>query len=364
MIIVADYNLKKHILFYLIALSVVSFVEQSFAQSRYFTTSNRGGAAGAKQNAQITKLTIENQDRKAENNAQDVSITQNVSDIDALEAEVSTFKPHAKQAQLTCSAGELIRWDGSAYTCVSENDPSAGEHALTTTVPPDCHDVNAKLLWNASTKQWHCEADMNDGSGGGWSGAETDPTVQSTSSGRMCYGTGSKVACDSVAPSLSGGSLVVSGNLEVGGDLTGGSADFTGAVSAVAPTATNHLTTKAYVDATVAAAAGGGGGGGYACGMTRQEYQNSANVSTMDAHCAAEYGSGWRMATLGNLTSQFRSYTYNQIYSWIIPNGSMSSGGSIPCMEVRMQDYYNEGYAFGVHAETCSKQNSIACCNF
>jgi len=209
----------------------------------------QGNQENARQGAQISRLEAENADRKAETTQNASLIADHEARITANESELATIEPHAKAGQQSCAAGELIRWDGASYTCVSEDDTSVGEHSLTTTVPPDCHDTNAKLLWNASTKQWHCEMDMNDGSGGGWPGAEEDPEIGAMSNDRLCRTDGAQVICDNLAPGLVGNGIAITGDLEIGGIFVGNSATFSGNVSADAPTASNHIVTKAYVDA-------------------------------------------------------------------------------------------------------------------
>ena len=222
------------------------------AQHKLFAVSGqgRGGSpADAKQAAQIGKLESENVDRKAETTQNAGDIAANAGRIGTAEGRIDAAETRLSDIETSCATDQKLRWDGSAWLCVQEQDPTVGIHGKTG-APPDCHDVNAKLLWNASTNAWHCVADQNDGSGGGYgSGYETDPQVGSTHSGRMCRGTGGQVVCDSAGPQvIGGGGLRVSGNLQVGGTIAGDDATFSGAVAADTPTASNHLTTKAYVD--------------------------------------------------------------------------------------------------------------------
>lgn len=210
--------MRKGILF-LGALLSLGFVGEAVAQQKLFAVSGqgRGSQADARQSAQITKLESENGDRKAETTQNANDIADHETRITNNENELATIKPHAKQAQQNCAAGEVIKWDGTTYSCVSESDPTVGPHALLTAVPPDCNDVTAKLLWNAATLQWECKQDMNDGTGGG-AFTEDDPQVGTLNSGRLCRSDGTAVQCDSGAPSvLGGGGIGVAGNLQVGG---------------------------------------------------------------------------------------------------------------------------------------------------
>jgi len=244
----------------ILALFVVLLAGDALAQQKLFAVSGqgRGSQADARQAGQISQLESENQDRKTETTQNAADISDHETRISDNESELATIEPHAKESQASCAAGDLIHWDGSTYTCVNESDPTVGEHALTTTVPPDCHDVNAKLLWNANTKQWHCELDNNDGSGGGWTGSEDDPQVGTLYNGRLCRSDGSQVICDNLAPQISGNDIVVGGNIQAGGDIVAQGATFTDPIAAGEPTASNHLATKDYVDSV---ASGGGGGG-------------------------------------------------------------------------------------------------------
>ena len=67
------------------------------------------------------------------------------------------------------------------------------------------------------------------------------------------------------------GLIVQFGNVGIGTDNPGSKLDVVGNVIAAAPTASNHLATKAYVDNAVAAA-GGGGAGTYMMGNSSQVY--------------------------------------------------------------------------------------------
>lgn len=142
---------------------IVSF--DAVAQHKMFAVSGqgRGSQADAQQSAKISKLESENIDRKAETTENADDIAGQETRISANESELATIQPHAKAGQQSCVAGELIQWNGSVYSCVPEADPLLGEHGKASNPPPDCHDVNAKLLWNATTLQWECEEDMQSG---------------------------------------------------------------------------------------------------------------------------------------------------------------------------------------------------------
>jgi len=240
----------------LLLMSLI-YCPNGWAQHKLFAISGEGRGADTRQSAQIKSLEAENTARQAETTQNASDISDHETRITNNENEISAIAPHAREDQQVCPAGQLIRWDGTSYTCVSEDDPTVGEHGLTTTVPPDCHDTNAKLLWNASTKQWHCEMDMNDGSGGGWTGTEDDPQVGALFNGRLCRSDGTQVICDSLAPEVIGNGIKVGGDVQVGGNVTGTEATFTGTIAGADPTASEHLATKAYVDAAAAAAGGG-----------------------------------------------------------------------------------------------------------
>ena len=155
------------------------------AQNKLFAVSGQGrgnSPADAKQAAQIGKLESENVDRKAET-------TQNAGDIHALGGRLS-------DVEKTCAQGEVLHWNGTSWSCNQESDPTVGPHAKTA-APPDCHDENAKLLWNTSSNQWECKLDSVGLS------AENDPSVGSIVNGRWCRGSSGIVKCDQTAPSSS-----------------------------------------------------------------------------------------------------------------------------------------------------------------
>lgn len=127
---------------------------ESLAQGTGFAVSGqgRGSQADAKQAAQITALEAENQDRLAETN-------QNSADIADHENRISSNETRLGDVETTCTDDQKLRWDGSSWNCISETDPTVGAHGRSP-APPDCHDTNAKLLWDGSANQWHCEPDI------------------------------------------------------------------------------------------------------------------------------------------------------------------------------------------------------------
>lgn len=359
-----------------LTLLVVFIAGDAIAQQKLFAVSGqgRGSQADARQASQISKLESENQDRKTETTQNAADISDHETRISDNESELATIEPHAKEAQASCAAGDLIRWDGSTYTCVNESDPTVGEHALTTTVPPDCHDVNAKLLWNASTKQWHCALDNNDGSGGGWTGSEDDPQVGTLYNGRLCRTDGSQVICDSLAPQISGNDVVVGGNVEVGGDIIGQGATFTDPIAAGEPTASNHLTTKAYVD-SVASGGGGGSGGsgaGGAFGNWEEKDFNTVYQADTDGFVIAScYGTGsaYAQANTGPTNPpdqvKWRSFHYASSSGYGSLNLPVKRGdywrvtypGSYPCTSPSKVFWLSFSGGGGASDPVCTSQN-------
>lgn len=352
-------------------------ITDATAQSKFFSVPDRAVGQGAKGMAIIHTLLEENKQRKQETtqNRDDIQLLDGrlgtaEGQISALEAEMADIEPHAKAALAACgSSGKVLHWDGSAWVCADEADPTVGPHALVTKTPPFCHEVNAKLLWSADGGgNWKCAIDQM-GDTSPYITAETDPTIQSVSSGRLCYGTGSKIACDSAAPTLSSGTLGVN-SLDVSGNLTGTAAHFTGAVSGALPTATNHLATKAYVDSAVVAA-GGGGGGSATCGTTRTIYNGDlGGFSGADAKCVADFGPGWRFATWGNLASGLRMQHPNgSINGWVIQYGVNVDAPAHTCAGWSSGESSMNGtvYAignFGSAPNGCMARYPIWCCNF
>jgi hypothetical protein len=178
------------------ALIAIGLVQHAHAQDKLFAVSGqgRGSEADARQAAQISSLESENAERETETSQNAADIADHETRITNNENELATIQPHAKQSQRACANGELIQWNGSVYSCVPEADPLLGEHGKASKPPPDCHDVNAKLLWNATTQQWHCVVDQQGVA------SESDPKVGATTSGQWCRGTGSTVTCDQAAP--------------------------------------------------------------------------------------------------------------------------------------------------------------------
>lgn len=340
------------------------------AQSKFFVTSGRGGGESAKGMAMIHTLLEENVQRKQEIEGLDGRLGAAEGQISALQAEMADIEPHAKAALSACGAsGKVLQWSGGSWVCADEADPTVGPHALVTKTPPFCHEVNAKLIWSPDEGgSWKCAIDQM-GDTSPYITAETDPTIQSVASGRLCYGTGSKIACDSAAPTLNAGTLGLN-NLDVSGNLTGTAAHFTGAVSGALPTATNHLATKAYVDSAVVAA-GGGGGGSATCGTTRAYYNGDlGGVAGADAKCAADFGPGWRFATWGNLASGLRMQHPNgSIFGWVIQMGINVNAPTATCDGWSSSEATLNGSSYAVGNpggayNGCNGTRPIWCCNF
>jgi len=338
------------------------------AQNKFFSTPNRGGGESAKGMAMIHTLLEENRQRKNETSDLDGRLGTAEGQISALEVEMADIEPHAKAALAACgSSGKVLHWDGSAWVCADEADPTVGPHALVTKTPPFCHEVNAKLIWSAdSGGSWKCAIDQM-GDTSPYITAETDPTIQSVASGRLCYGTGSKIACDSAAPTLSSGTLGVN-NLDVSGNITGTAAHFTGAVSGALPTATNHLATKAYVDGAVVAA---GGGGGQVttpiCRSTEAIYRGDelGGNAGADQKCASEFGSGFRFASSGAmlLTGALQHRRAGGTSSWCASAASCSGNGTLLVCNVGSQTW-GISLTHGSYVACTSTPHPIWCCNF
>ncbi|WP_198154801.1 hypothetical protein [Oceanibaculum pacificum] len=296
------------------------FIPDASAQSKFFVTPGRGGGESAKGMAIIQLLLEENKLRKEETTenrgsieALDLRVGTTEDDISDLQSEMEDIEPHAKEALSACAAsGKVLHWDGGSWVCANEADPTVGVHSRATHTPPFCHETNAKLIWSVEGGgSWKCAADQK-GDGSAYITSESDPTIQSVSGGRLCYGTGAKIACDSAAPTLNAGTLSVN-SLAASGDITGAAAHFTGAVSGALPTATNHLATKAYVDSAVVAAGGGGGSASFPqCAITNSMYAGSdlGGLAGADLKCAAELGTGFRLASVGHM-GHFAARTSN-----------------------------------------------------
>ena len=310
-------------------------IPDASAQSKFFVTPGRSGAESAKGMAIIQMLLDENKLRKEETTenrgsieAIDLRVGTAEDDISDLQSEMEDIEPHAKEALSACAAsGKVLHWDGGSWVCANESDPTVGVHSLATHTPPFCHETNAKLIWSVDGGgSWKCAADQK-GDASAYITSESDPTIQSVSGGRLCYGTGAKVACDSAAPTLNAGTLSVN-SLAASGDITGAAAHFTGAVSGALPTATNHLATKAYVDSAVVAAGGGGGQiSTSVCKNTDTRYRagHVGDFAGGDQKCASEFGSSFRMASFGTilLTGAWTPGRAGSVAGWNA-NGSMS----------------------------------------
>lgn len=360
-------HLPKALLGMLIVLSISGV--DAFAQPKFFSTPTRSGGESAKGMAMIHTLLEENVQRKQEIEGLDGRLGTAEGQISALQAEMADIEPHAKAALSACGAsGKVLQWSGGAWVCADEADPTVGPHALVTKTPPFCHEVNAKLIWSPDAGgSWKCVTDQT-GDTSPYITAETDPTIQSVASGRLCYGTGSKIACDSAAPTLSSGTLGVN-SLDVSGNITGTAAHFTGAVSGALPTATNHLATKAYVDSAVIAAGGGGGQVSVPFCKATDAVFTAAEVGDhagADQICAAEFGAGYRTAPpmMYLLTGGYRAGR-NGIGSNFIAGGSTCpSSGNMTICHLTSASYGIVMGSCGVVACSSGAKHPVACCNF
>lgn len=182
----------------ILSLCVLLTAWDAMAQQKLFAVSGqgRGSPADAKQAAQISALESENQDRLAETN-------QNSADI-------ADHETRLNNVETTCTADKKLRWDGSSWNCIDETDPTVGAHGRSP-APPDCHDTNAKLLWDGSANQWHCEPDITLStpptcSGGSralqWNGSSWSCKQLTISSYLVtCSAKSQSVGCNAVCPS-------------------------------------------------------------------------------------------------------------------------------------------------------------------
>ena len=138
----------------------------------------------------------------------------------------------------------------------------------------------------------------------------------------------------------------------------------TGAITGSAPVASTDMANKDYVDTAVAAATSGVGGP--VCGLTRSVFTgNLGGWSGADAKCVADFGSGWRFATAGNISggigvpgevgwgSVYRYGSNGQCVDWT--NGTASYNGT--------RIGATSG-VLGVASVSCGDQNPVWCCNF
>lgn len=376
-------NIRNAALGSLIAALVFTSGPQviSHAQNKFFGTPNRG-IEGGKGNAQIKMLMDENVARRSET-------TQNAADIDALEGRMGTAEGDISALEASQTTQDSQISDNTSRIDTVETEAATVQAHAKAAMPGTCHDQNAKLRWNTTTSAWECVAEgdptvqafaktvlptctgsqllRSNGSGftcvnagSDYVISESDPQVGAVTAGKVCRGTGSLVECDQ---DLAAGDFV---------QKTGDS--MSGPLSVPVPTSSVHVATKGYVDAAVAAA-GGGSGGGYVCGTTRARYQgNLGGLAGADAKCAADYGTGWRMATPGNLAGGL-GYGVS-IYSasgWHHRPGSFNcSDWSVNTAQVAGHTGYTGcnysgntcGNVGSSSQDYCSSYYPILCCNF
>ena len=188
---------------------VVSFLLTSleaYAQQKFFTTSNRGGAAGAKQNAQITGLQQKDEAM-----------------FDCTQAGMLYAPGHAQADGNGClpvltidAGGDATFTNGlsvggvatlSGATTINNSLDVTGTSTLGVlnatqinvngnnfSSVPTCNASTQKLRWNGTG--WECTAETAGGAGSG----EIDPQVGGLQNGRLCRSDGSQVICDQTYP--------------------------------------------------------------------------------------------------------------------------------------------------------------------
>lgn len=155
----------------LIVIAALTMPGDAAAQSRYYTTSSRGGVASAKQSAQIQQLYVENENRATENAAQDASIT--------------AIDDHAKSTPPNCLSSQYLSWDGSAWACLNaqpEWGSISNKPTVYSVIPPVCSGSNKALQWSGAA--WSCASVSGSSSGGGGGGGCASNT------GASCNGCG------------------------------------------------------------------------------------------------------------------------------------------------------------------------------
>lgn len=200
------------------------------AQSKFFSTSSRGGAEGAKQNAQLTTLQTENErmnactasgriyapthpNRDANDciphlaldptsgaatftnsvtiNSGGANITGNSTFNNALTVGGATTVNNTLNVTGTSTFGNNMTVNGR----VTANQLFVGSGNVGSI--PTCTSAQ-KLQWNGTA--WSCVADQI----GATAATETDPKVGTLTNGRWCHTNGSQVICDRPAPLVCG----------------------------------------------------------------------------------------------------------------------------------------------------------------
>ena len=201
------------------------------------------------------------------------------SNISTLQTEMSNVKPHATAVMPgTCAqTGAKLRWNTTSnnWECVAEGDPTVRDFAKN-----DLPVCGSNQLLRSNGSGFTCVQ-----AGSDYVAAELDPKIGDTTNNRFCRGTGSQVTCDQPVPTLNETDpqvgAVTSGkacrgdgtSIQCDQDVVSKAGDaMTGNLSVPTPVAGNHAATKSYVDAVVVAA--GGGGGGAACYYTNTSCGN------------------------------------------------------------------------------------------
>ena len=118
------------------------------------------------------------------------------SNISTLQSEMANVKPHATAVMPgTCSqTGAKLRWNTTSnnWECVAEGDPTVRDFAKN-----DLPTCGANQLLRSNGSGFTCVF-----AGDGYVAAELDPKVGATTSNLFCRGTGSQVTCDQPVPTL------------------------------------------------------------------------------------------------------------------------------------------------------------------
>lgn len=222
------------------------------------------------------------------------------SNISTLQSEMSNVKPHATAVMPgTCAqTGAKLRWNTTSnnWECVAEGDPTVRDFAKN-----DLPVCGSNQLLRSNGSGFTCVQ-----AGSDYVAAELDPKIGDTTNNRFCRGTGSQVTCDQPVPTLNETDpqvgAVTSGktcrgdgaSIQCDQDVVSKAGDaMTGNLSVPTPIAGNHAATKSYVDAVVVAA--GGGGGGAVCYYTTNQWSGTFTCSAPFVEMAGDFnGDGIR----------------------------------------------------------------------
>jgi len=157
-----------------LALFVLAFsaFTHTHAQERFFTNSDTRGLQNAKTEARLSK---------------------HDTDIEVLEGDVGQLNQRMSNVETSCNQGEKLRWDGAAWICSQEVDPTVQEFAKEAL--PSCN--TGEVLTASIDGKFECVAD-NEGIAD-----EVDPTVQdfakspvpNCGAGQVLTGDGAGLTC-------------------------------------------------------------------------------------------------------------------------------------------------------------------------